>query len=155
MQISSNVIVVIAIDRLLTVVSASHHRPERAHKRTSFMLLNAWVAALIISAPQFAVWRAYEAFPSKKWSQCMQIWEIFRAEAVFNNNTAVNSHKLMREENVYVVLHMLLIFWIPAMVVLVSAGAPGKGHDGPIGRPGPTDLGQNKPRRPTSSPQLR
>jgi hypothetical protein len=26
----------------------------------------------------------------------------------------------MREENVYVVLHMLLIFWIPATIVMLS-----------------------------------
>ncbi|CAD5218993.1 unnamed protein product [Bursaphelenchus okinawaensis] len=119
-QISSNVIVVIAIDRLLTVMSSSHHRPERAHKRTKLMLLVAWVAAFVISAPQFAVWRAYEAFKDKKWSQCMQIWEIFRAEAVLNNNTQINANELMREENVYVVLHMLLIFWIPATIVMLS-----------------------------------
>lgn len=70
-QISSNIIVVIALDRLLTVISTAHHRPERAHKRTKIMLLGAWITALLISAPQFAVWRVYDAF--KNWSQCMSV----------------------------------------------------------------------------------
>lgn len=81
------------------------------------MLIVAWFTALLISAPQFAVWRVYEAFP--RWSQCMQIWEIIRAEAVIKNNTRINANELMREENIYVVLHILLIFWIPALIVMV------------------------------------
>ena len=49
-----------------------------------------------------------------------QIWEIHRAEAYLNNNTEINHTQLLREENVYIVIHMLLIFWIPAMIVVVS-----------------------------------
>jgi hypothetical protein len=64
------VIVVIALDRLLTL-STSHYRPERAHKRTKIMLAAAWITAVLISLPQFAVWRVFEAFP--RWSQCMQV----------------------------------------------------------------------------------
>ena len=37
-----------------------------------------------------------------------------------NNSTEINYHALLYEENIYVVLHMLLIFWIPATIVLVN-----------------------------------
>jgi len=83
------------------------------------MLWIAWVAAFIISIPQFAVWRSYLAFKEINWSQCMQIWEIHRAEAYLNNNTEINHTQLLREENVYIVIHMLLIFWIPATIVVL------------------------------------
>lgn len=52
-----------------------------------------------------------------------QIWEIHRAEAYLNNNTEINHTQLLREENVYIVIHMLLIFWIPATIVVVSIQA--------------------------------
>ncbi|KAH7694820.1 gonadotropin-releasing hormone receptor 2, partial [Aphelenchoides avenae] len=119
-QVSSNVIVCIALDRLLTVTSPDHHNPELALKRTRRHLYVAWVTALIISAPQFAIWRSYTAFEKLNWSQCMQIWEIMRAEAYFKNNTHFSANVLLYEENIYVVVHMLLIFWLPAAIVLLS-----------------------------------
>lgn len=72
-KVSSNVIVCIAIDRLLTVISASHHNPECANSRMNKLLASAWITALIISAPQFAIWKNYIAFEDIKWSQCMQV----------------------------------------------------------------------------------
>uniref|UniRef100_A0A914XYU5 Uncharacterized protein n=1 Tax=Panagrolaimus superbus TaxID=310955 RepID=A0A914XYU5_9BILA len=36
-----------------------------------------------------------------------------------NNSTEINYYTLLYEENIYVVIHMLLIFWIPATIVLV------------------------------------
>ncbi|KAI6212259.1 hypothetical protein M3Y99_01840200 [Aphelenchoides fujianensis] len=86
------------------------------------MLAVAWIAAVFISAPQFAVWRSYEAFKKHKWSktQCMQTWEISRAEAVFKNNTQINANELMREENLYVMIHMALIFYIPLALIMLS-----------------------------------
>ncbi|TMS38207.1 hypothetical protein L596_004980 [Steinernema carpocapsae] len=118
-QISSNVIVCIALDRLFSVLSSSHQSPEKAHKRTRIMLMMAWITALVISAPQFAIWKSYMAFERLNWSQCMQIWEIIRVEAVIKNNTSIDSTVLMQEENIYVIMHMMLIFWIPAAIVLV------------------------------------
>lgn len=70
---SSNVIVCIAIDRLLTVTSALHHNPECANRRMNKLLASAWITALLISAPQFAIWKDYIAFEDIKWSQCMQV----------------------------------------------------------------------------------
>lgn len=62
------------MDRLLTVISSSHHNPELAHRRMRLILLVAWITALIISAPQFAIWRSYLAFEHLQWSQCMQVY---------------------------------------------------------------------------------
>uniref|UniRef100_A0A1I7YVA7 G_PROTEIN_RECEP_F1_2 domain-containing protein n=1 Tax=Steinernema glaseri TaxID=37863 RepID=A0A1I7YVA7_9BILA len=118
-QISSNVIVCIALDRLFSVFCSSYRSPDRSQRRTRIMLGIAWLAALIISTPQFAIWKSYLAFEELNWSQCMQIWEIVRAEAVLKNNTLVDAHILMDGENIYVVAHMALIFWVPALVVLV------------------------------------
>uniref|UniRef100_A0A914CUE8 G-protein coupled receptors family 1 profile domain-containing protein n=2 Tax=Acrobeloides nanus TaxID=290746 RepID=A0A914CUE8_9BILA len=118
-QISSNVIVCIALDRLLSVISSSHHSPDKANRRTRFMLWCAWLAAFIISAPQFAIWRSYLVFEEIGWHQCMQVWEILRAEAYISNNTEINAHVLLFEENIYLVMHMLCIFWIPATIVLL------------------------------------
>uniref|UniRef100_A0A915Q6L8 G-protein coupled receptors family 1 profile domain-containing protein n=1 Tax=Setaria digitata TaxID=48799 RepID=A0A915Q6L8_9BILA len=106
-QVSSNVIVCIAIDRLLSVVSSKHHSPEKAQRRTRAMLLIAWIAAALISTPQFIVWKTFLAFEELNWSQCMQ------------NSTIGISRQLMEQENIYVVVHMMLIFWFPATIVLL------------------------------------
>ncbi|KAM3725618.1 G-protein coupled receptor [Dirofilaria immitis] len=53
------------------------------------------------------------------WSQCMQIWEIIRVEEAMHNNSVGASHQLMKQENIYAVVHMMLIFWVPATIVLV------------------------------------
>lgn len=73
---------IIALDRLLTVISTSHHRPERAHKRTKLMLIGAWITALLISAPQFAVWRVFTAFP--QWDQCMSVGVVLEGNEIDN-----------------------------------------------------------------------
>lgn len=51
----------------------------------------------------------------------MQIWEIQRAIVQRSTNATEDAvvSRLMHEENIYVVLHMLLIFWVPAFIVLV------------------------------------
>uniref|UniRef100_A0A914NKA2 G-protein coupled receptors family 1 profile domain-containing protein n=1 Tax=Meloidogyne incognita TaxID=6306 RepID=A0A914NKA2_MELIC len=126
--ISSNVIVCIALDRLLSVLSVSHRNPGQATCRMRIMLLIAWIAAAVISAPQFVVWKLYQAFDNPPWSQCMQIWEIERSQLQRNNNFHLVSNdstiklldsKLLDEESIYMILHMLLIFWIPACIIML------------------------------------
>uniref|UniRef100_A0A914WLE7 G-protein coupled receptors family 1 profile domain-containing protein n=1 Tax=Plectus sambesii TaxID=2011161 RepID=A0A914WLE7_9BILA len=131
-QVSSNVIVCIALDRLLSVLSSAHNSPERALKRTKYMLLIAWALAVLISAPQFAVWKTFLAFEEYNWNQCAQIWQIarwnYRPMLLSNdtaglNGTGVFSYddslmdRLSNEEQVYTVIHMLFIFWIPSAIV--------------------------------------
>uniref|UniRef100_A0A1I8BDQ5 G_PROTEIN_RECEP_F1_2 domain-containing protein n=1 Tax=Meloidogyne hapla TaxID=6305 RepID=A0A1I8BDQ5_MELHA len=126
-QISSNVIVCIALDRLLSVLSVSHRNPGQATCRMRIMLLIAWIAAAVISAPQFVVWRLFQAFDNPPWSQCMQIWEIERSQLQRNNFQIVSNDssiklldsKLLDEESLYMILHMLLIFWIPACIIML------------------------------------
>ncbi|KAL3982522.1 7 transmembrane receptor (rhodopsin family) protein [Acanthocheilonema viteae] len=118
-QVSSNVIVCIAIDRLLSVMSSKHHSPEKAQRRTRAMLMIAWIAAAIISTPQFVVWKTFLAFEELNWSQCMQIWEIIRVEQAMKNGSVGTSRQLMEQENIYVIVHMMLIFWVPATIVLL------------------------------------
>ncbi|KAF7637613.1 G_PROTEIN_RECEP_F1_2 domain-containing protein [Meloidogyne graminicola] len=87
------------------------------------MLLIAWITAAIISSPQFIVWRLYQAFDNPPWSQCMQIWEIERAQFFLKetNKSSIKmfNSKLYEEESFYVILHMLLIFWIPAIIIML------------------------------------
>ncbi|VDO42422.1 unnamed protein product [Onchocerca flexuosa] len=118
-QVSSNVIVCIAIDRLLSVMSSQHHSPEKAQRRTRIMLMIAWIAAAIISTPQFVVWKTFLAFKELNWSQCMQVWEIIRVEQAMRNSSAAVTRQLMEEENIYVIVHMMLIFWVPATIVVL------------------------------------
>ncbi|CAB3405940.1 unnamed protein product [Caenorhabditis bovis] len=112
-QSSSNVIVCIAVDRFLSVVSTSHHLPNRAVRRTKMMLIAAWVIAFIISCPQLFIWQDYLAIPEYNWSQCLQIWEIAR----HTNTTAKIDFDA---ETWYSVLHICFVFWIPAVVILLS-----------------------------------
>ncbi|EFO26218.1 gonadotropin-releasing hormone receptor 2 [Loa loa] len=118
-QVLSNAIVCIAIDRLLSVISSKHHSSEKAQRRTRTMLMIAWIAAAIISIPQFVVWKTFLAFKELNWSQCMQIWEIVHVEQAVQNRSAGTSHQLMEQENIYVVVHMMLIFWVPATIILL------------------------------------
>uniref|UniRef100_A0A914GXC4 G-protein coupled receptors family 1 profile domain-containing protein n=1 Tax=Globodera rostochiensis TaxID=31243 RepID=A0A914GXC4_GLORO len=118
-QISSNVIVCIALDRLLSVLSASHRNPDQAARRMRLMLLVAWLTAALISLPQFAVWRSFQAFENPPWSQCMQMWEIQRAVAQRDATATASTTTLMHEESIYVIAHMMLIFWVPAFIILL------------------------------------
>ncbi|CAI5447842.1 unnamed protein product [Caenorhabditis angaria] len=123
-QSSSNVIVCIAVDRLLSVLSSSHHSPTRALRRTKMMLIVAWVVAFIISCPQLYFWQDYLALPEYNWSQCLSIWDIARYEHSTNPNPSSNSTSLSADdfnsEFLYSFLHIALVFWIPAMIIILS-----------------------------------
>ena len=108
-------IVCIAVDRLLSVLSPSHHSPNKALRRTKMMLIVAWIVALVISCPQLFVWRAYLALPQYNWSQCLQIWEIARMEN-FGKPQVVSSFDA---EFWYSILHISLVFWIPCIIIMV------------------------------------
>ncbi|CAJ0931285.1 unnamed protein product, partial [Mesorhabditis belari] len=117
-QSSSNVIVCIAVDRLLSVLSHAHNSPSKAHRRTRAFMSIAWTVAFIVSLPQLAIWRSYVAFKEINWSQCLQIWEIARLElGPTPDKLAYNT--LLSYETLYSSLHMGLVFWIPAMTILL------------------------------------
>ncbi|CAJ0565247.1 unnamed protein product, partial [Mesorhabditis spiculigera] len=119
-QSSSNVIVCIAIDRLLSVLSHAHNSPSKAHRRTRCMLSVAWTIAFISSLPQLAIWRNYLAFKKENWNQCLQTWEITRIEMSMRGvvDDAVKN-RLYSLETLYSVIHMGMVFWIPVLIVLL------------------------------------
>ncbi|KIH44016.1 hypothetical protein ANCDUO_25970 [Ancylostoma duodenale] len=64
--------------------------------------------------PQLFVWRSYVPFQHLNWSQCLQIWEIARLE----NATARG--RLFDAESWYSIAHIGLIFWIPALIIVLA-----------------------------------
>ncbi|EPB75799.1 7 transmembrane receptor [Ancylostoma ceylanicum] len=112
-QSSSNVIVCIALDRLFSVFSATRHSPDKANRRIRVMLATAWTTAFLIGMPQLFIWRSYVPFAHLNWSQCLQIWEIARLE----NATARG--RLFDAESWYSIAHIGLIFWIPALIIVM------------------------------------
>jgi hypothetical protein len=104
------------------------------------MLLFAWLLAIFISAPQFAIWKSFLAFEKYNWSQCSQIWQINRMlqqrfdqqqrlmlmhhqltniDHNITTSTIDIGSGLSNEENIYTIIHMLFIFWIPSAIVLL------------------------------------
>uniref|UniRef100_A0A0N5A1T6 G_PROTEIN_RECEP_F1_2 domain-containing protein n=1 Tax=Parastrongyloides trichosuri TaxID=131310 RepID=A0A0N5A1T6_PARTI len=129
-QISSNVIVVIGIDRLLSVMSHKNLTSKTGLRRTRQMLFVAWILAVVLSSPQVTIWKNYMAFKKYHWSQCMTTWQIRENEisiqSQFNNSQLVDTLKLENEylelrssENLYLILHVLCIFWIPAAIICI------------------------------------
>uniref|UniRef100_A0A0K0FXJ7 Gonadotropin-releasing hormone receptor (inferred by orthology to a human protein) n=1 Tax=Strongyloides venezuelensis TaxID=75913 RepID=A0A0K0FXJ7_STRVS len=129
-QISSNVIVVIGIDRLLSVTSHRNLSSKTGLRRTQKMLVLAWVIAVILSSPQFTVWKNYMAFEKYHWSQCLTIWQIQEnklfLQARENTTSIVKNLKLQEgynnirsNESTYLILHVLCIFWIPATIIFM------------------------------------
>ncbi|KAK6747778.1 hypothetical protein RB195_000771 [Necator americanus] len=112
-QSSSNVIVCIALDRLFSVFSATRHSPDKANRRIRIMLSAAWIIAFMIGLPQLFVWRSYVPFEHLNWSQCLQIWEIARIE-----NATIRG-RLFDAESWYSIAHIGLVFWIPALIVVM------------------------------------
>uniref|UniRef100_A0A0K0DMT9 G_PROTEIN_RECEP_F1_2 domain-containing protein n=1 Tax=Angiostrongylus cantonensis TaxID=6313 RepID=A0A0K0DMT9_ANGCA len=112
-QSSSNVIVCIALDRLFSVFSVIRHSPEKANQRIRILLAGAWTTAVIIALPQLVVWRNYVPFQHINWSQCLQIWEITRYE------NPVMKHQVFSAEAWYSIAHIGLIFWIPAIIIVM------------------------------------
>uniref|UniRef100_A0A0K0EDP8 G_PROTEIN_RECEP_F1_2 domain-containing protein n=1 Tax=Strongyloides stercoralis TaxID=6248 RepID=A0A0K0EDP8_STRER len=127
-QISSNVIVVIGIDRLLSVTSHKNLTSKTGLRRTRKMLAFAWIIAVLLSSPQITFWKNYMAYEKYHWSQCLTVWQIRENEIILraqkNGSFFVNNSKLENEynelktsESIYLILHVLCIFWIPATII--------------------------------------
>ena len=76
-QSSSNVIVCIAVDRLIQVLLPTNNCPTRGKKRTNTMLFFAWLVAFAASIPQLFIWSDYPAIPERNWNQCLQVRRMF------------------------------------------------------------------------------
>uniref|UniRef100_A0AC35TNY8 G_PROTEIN_RECEP_F1_2 domain-containing protein n=1 Tax=Rhabditophanes sp. KR3021 TaxID=114890 RepID=A0AC35TNY8_9BILA len=124
-QISSNVIVVIAIDRLLSIISPINLSSNEAIKRTKKMLVVAWLLAGISSLPQLFVWQEHLAYEKEHWCQCLTRWEIRKMDILKMNTSLVNEdivkefEYLTWSENAYLIFHVLATFWIPISVICI------------------------------------
>lgn len=88
LQINSNVIVCIALDRLFWVLWPLRNLGARhSVTRTRAALAVAWLLAIALSAPQLYLWRTFEVYP--RWYQCMQMWQITTTQ--HRQNFSVNT----------------------------------------------------------------
>lgn len=120
--ISSNVVVCIAFDRLASVFESKRRRSDERRKpglpRVKISLLLAWTAAVACALPQFFVWTTYRPIPNNSWTQCVSTFFVHEAAMKRNpNSTAQNPLLITKTE--YAAFHVLVIFWIPALIIAV------------------------------------
>uniref|UniRef100_A0A914WCB9 G-protein coupled receptors family 1 profile domain-containing protein n=1 Tax=Plectus sambesii TaxID=2011161 RepID=A0A914WCB9_9BILA len=119
-QISSNVVVVIAVDRALSVLVPLRGCRTAAVARVHGLLIGAWVTAVALSLPQMFVWKVFEPFPN--WPQCSGIWEISRWQLSLENKQNTTIYYAFTAERIYNIYHIVVIFWLPlALITLCYA----------------------------------
>lgn len=106
--LSSNVIVCIGLDRLISLLEPLQLR-KSASTKCKRMLTMAWVLALVCSAPQIHIWLVFE--PSPNWAQCVDMWTVWDYQ-----NSASPTTDTVRL--VYKIVHIMVIFWIPLCIIL-------------------------------------
>lgn len=107
-SLSSNIIVCIGLDRLMSLLEPLQIRATASWK-CKRMLTVAWVLALIISAPQIHVWTVFEPVP--EWAQCVDIWIVWS----YQNITSPEAETF---KTAYKISHIIFIFWLPLTIVL-------------------------------------
>lgn len=120
-QISSNIIVCISINRLFSVLTCcGHGNVGKSRLRVKVMVTLAWFLAFVICFPQFYVWTAVQPFLTIKWHQCATVWEISR-ELNQNPNHLMALPKIdhMISQEMYNLLHLLTVFWIPLTIIAI------------------------------------
>ncbi len=111
-QGSSNVIVCIALDRLMTVLRPSGCCSKLNKSLVLVMLVGAWSLAVTLSIPQLFVWTVAEPFP--KWNQCVTTWTMDRWM-----QSPGNLHRPFWEQ-AFLGFHIFFVFWIPLVLILIS-----------------------------------
>lgn len=108
----SNIIVSIAVDRVLTMRSIRTFKNNSSVKqrRTRVMLIASWVAAGLVSVPQLFVWTVDTPYPG--WTQCATVWDF---DEFFQGTERPNFW-----ENCYSLAHLLVIFYFPAGLLTVA-----------------------------------
>uniref|UniRef100_A0A1I7T5S3 G_PROTEIN_RECEP_F1_2 domain-containing protein n=1 Tax=Caenorhabditis tropicalis TaxID=1561998 RepID=A0A1I7T5S3_9PELO len=80
---------------------------------------SSWIAALICSLPQFFLFQTIEVYPN--FIQCSDVWQISRhsqqSTAFFDRDSFVLSQTF---ENSYNIAHLVLVFWGPLIVLIVT-----------------------------------
>ncbi|GMR46162.1 hypothetical protein PMAYCL1PPCAC_16357, partial [Pristionchus mayeri] len=121
--LSSNIIVCIAIDRLRTVLNALQiGKGTHTVAPVLNLIVPAWLLSFTWAAPQMAVFQTTNilANSSRTWIQCSDIW------AISSHQPAAISMPswflTIRSQFAYEVTHLLLVFWMPLLVLLISHG---------------------------------
>lgn len=117
---SSNIVMCIALDRLRNVIYANQiHTKTDKISTVSILAYSSWLAALVCSLPQFFLFQTIEVYPN--FVQCSDIWQIRRHSqddiAFFGKDSFVLTQTF---ENSYNIAHLLLVFWGPLIVLIVT-----------------------------------
>lgn len=110
---TSNLVAAIAVDRLWVMFYVN--RPNSFHgnrstRRLQVCAWTAWAMAFLCSVPQFFLWRTVEAWPN--WFQCVSLF------MVMNLDDTVRTERAFLYERVYDGLHLALVFWAPAVIII-------------------------------------
>lgn len=125
--LNSFIVVSIALDRLYTTYHLNEFKAAAALKNVRIMISIAWVAATLLSLPQMYIFRVF-VFEESHFEQCAPIWTIYHY--YIQQNTEYNipvsdeiiadATRVMEWERLYNWLHLLTIFWIPALIIVAS-----------------------------------
>lgn len=132
-QLSSNVMVCVALDRVFTVICGTmfYKRYVNQHpaRYVRACVIGSWIIAIGVNLSQFFVWTVIAPFPhaDPKWQQCVTIWAAashFKRLSIIdpaNRDAYATAVKppLINQFN-YNVFHIVAVFWIPAAVIVVS-----------------------------------
>uniref|UniRef100_A0A914WMW7 G-protein coupled receptors family 1 profile domain-containing protein n=1 Tax=Plectus sambesii TaxID=2011161 RepID=A0A914WMW7_9BILA len=129
-HLSSFVVVCIAIDRLRTVarlasIAKGHSRrliisgADNVLGPIKRSLIFAYLAAVLCSVPQWAVWGTIDLESSGDWSQCATIWHRQRVIDFLDGRPEQSEYFW---EQVYQLGHLVTVFWAPFLVICVAYG---------------------------------
>ncbi|KAF8372156.1 hypothetical protein PRIPAC_78585 [Pristionchus pacificus] len=121
--LSSNITACIAVDRLRTVLGALQLRKGPRKKRPiHYLLVLAWLLAFSFASPQLVVFETADILTNstQTWIQCSDVWSftgICQDRDAFPEWFLTPLAKLL-----YEVSHLLLVFWVPLLLLLLSYG---------------------------------
>lgn len=142
---TSNMVAMIALDRLcVSIYIDRQNQRSKAIRCLRCAIVIAWLLACGSSLPQAFFWRAYAPFQDyPSWHQCVTVWVASRHEAsleppdrypiaegplhhVYDTNGTGGLRPVGPEETFYEDLyggvHLALVFWFPALIVVCSYG---------------------------------
>ncbi|CAB3399936.1 unnamed protein product [Caenorhabditis bovis] len=118
---SSNIVVCIALDRLRNVMSAKKiHIKSKKINTVTVMAICSWTFSFICSLPQFFLFQTIVVAEYDNFVQCTDIWQISRFnknEVAFAEGSIILSPFF---ENSYNVVHLVMVFWGPLMVLIIT-----------------------------------
>uniref|UniRef100_A0A914WH21 G-protein coupled receptors family 1 profile domain-containing protein n=1 Tax=Plectus sambesii TaxID=2011161 RepID=A0A914WH21_9BILA len=125
--LNSFIVVSIALDRLYTTYHLSEFKAASALSNVRIMIIVAWTAAIILSLPQVFIFRLF-VVEDPHFEQCAPIWTIYHyyVQQKTLYNISISDEIIAYGDSVavwewlYNWLHLLTIFWIPALIIVLS-----------------------------------